>query len=58
MIGLHHRVDGHELGQYTGDGEGQGGMACCSPWDHRFRHDCATEQEASLCAHVQLVIHA
>ena len=58
MIGLHHRVDGHELGQSTRDGEGQGGLACCSPWDRRFRHDWATEQqEASLCAHVQLVSH-
>ena len=23
-----------ELGQTPGDGEGQGGLACCSPWDH------------------------
>ena len=23
---------GHELGQTWGDGEGQGGQACCSPW--------------------------
>ena len=25
----------HELGQTPGDGEGQGGMACSSPWGHR-----------------------
>jgi len=25
----------HELGQTLGDGEGQGGMACCSPWGHK-----------------------
>ena len=24
----------HGLGQTPGDGEGQGGLACCSPWDH------------------------
>ena len=24
--------NGHELGQTWGDGEGQKGMACCSPW--------------------------
>ena len=23
----------HELGQTPGDGEGQGSLACCSPWD-------------------------
>ena len=28
----HHRCDEHELGQTPGDGEGQGGLACCSPW--------------------------
>ena len=24
-----------ELGQTPGDGEGQGGLACCSPWGHK-----------------------
>ena len=32
MVGWHHRLDGHELGWTPGDGEGQGGLACCSPW--------------------------
>ena len=32
MAGWHHRCNGHELGQTLGDGEGQGGLACCSPW--------------------------
>ena len=27
-----HRRNGHELGQTLGDGEGQRGLACCSPW--------------------------
>ena len=31
MAGWHHRCKGHELGQTSGDGEGQGGLACCSP---------------------------
>ena len=26
---------GHELGQNPGYGEGQGGLACCSPWGHK-----------------------
>ena len=32
MTGWHHQCNGHELGQTSGDGEGQGGLACCSPW--------------------------
>ena len=31
----HQRLDGHELGQTPGDGEGQGSLACCSPWGHK-----------------------
>ena len=34
MARWHHRCKGHELGQTLGDGEGQGGLACCSPWGH------------------------
>ena len=25
-------LDGHELGQTSGDGKGQGDLVCCSPW--------------------------
>ena len=32
MAGWHHRFNGCELGQTPGDGEGQGGLVCCSPW--------------------------
>ena len=32
MVGWHHRLDGHELGQTLGDGEGQRGLVCCSSW--------------------------
>ena len=27
--------------------EGQGSLAYCSPWGHRFRHNLATEQQLS-----------
>ena len=33
--GWHHRCNGHELGQTLGDGEGQGGLTCCSPRGHK-----------------------
>ena len=32
MVGWHHQLDGHELEQAPGDGEGQGSLACCSSW--------------------------
>ena len=30
MVGWHHRLYGHE--QALGVGDGQGSLACCSPW--------------------------
>ena len=33
MVGWHHRLNGHEFDQALGDGEGQGSLVCCSPWD-------------------------
>ena len=30
--GWHHWLDGHEFEQAPGVGDGQGGLACCSPW--------------------------
>ena len=35
MVGWYHQLNGHELGQTPGDGEGQGGQVCCSPWGHK-----------------------
>ena len=32
---MHHRFSGRELGQTPADGEGQRGLACCSPWGHK-----------------------
>ena len=31
MVGLHHQLDGHEFEQALGVGDGQGGLASCSP---------------------------
>ena len=33
IVGWHHRFSGDELGQTLGDGEGEGSLASCSPWD-------------------------
>ena len=35
MIGWHHQLNRHELGQTLGDGEGQGSLGCYSPWGHK-----------------------
>ena len=32
MAGWHHRLDGHESEWAPGDGDGQGGLACCDSW--------------------------
>ena len=32
MVGWHHRLDGREFEEAPGVGDGQGGLACCSPW--------------------------
>ena len=46
MVGWHHRFDGHEFEQAPGIGDGQGSLACCSPWGHKqVGHDLATEQQ-------------
>ena len=31
----HHRLNGHESEQTPEDSEGQGNLACCSPWGHK-----------------------
>ena len=35
MVGWHHRLNGHEFEQTPGGGDGQGSMACCSPWGRK-----------------------
>ena len=35
MAGWHHQINGHELEQTPGDSEGQGSLACHTPWGHK-----------------------
>ena len=35
MAGWHHGLDGRESEWTPGDGDGQGGLACCSSWGHK-----------------------
>ena len=34
-LDMRFHVNGLEFEQAPGDGEGQGGLACCSPWGHK-----------------------
>ena len=35
MVGWHHQLNGHEFKHSLGVGDGQGNLACCSPWGHK-----------------------
>ena len=35
MVGWHHWLNGCKCEQTPGDGEGQGSLACCSPWGRK-----------------------
>ena len=35
IVGWHHWLDGHEFEQAPRVGDGQGGLACCSPWGRK-----------------------
>ena len=50
MVGWDHWLNGHEFEQVAGDGEGQGGLACCGPWGHRVVHNWVTEQQQQITA--------
>ena len=53
MAGWHHRLDGREFEWTPGDGDGQGGLACCDSWGRRVGHDWTTELNwTELCCPV------
>ena len=35
MVGSNHQFNGPEFEQALRDGEGQGSLACCNPWDRK-----------------------
>ena len=35
MVGWSHQLNGHEFEQTPGDSEGQGSLACSSPWGRK-----------------------
>ena len=53
MIGWHHWLSGHEFEKIPGDGEGQGSLACCSPW--RCKESDTTERLNNNCTWAQTI---
>ena len=45
MVGWHHWLDGYEFEQVLGVGDGQGSLACCSPWGCIVRQHWVIEQQ-------------
>ena len=35
LVEWYHLLNGHVFEQTPGVGDGQGGLACCSPWGHK-----------------------
>ena len=48
IAGWHHQLNGHEFEQALGDGDGQGGLACYSPWGCRVGHTEETELNVKI----------
>ena len=51
MVGWNHRLNGHEFQQASGDGEGQGSLACYSPWVTKSQtqlSDCTEMKKVEL----------
>ena len=47
MFEWHHLLNGHEFEQAVADGEGQGCLACCSPWGcHKL--DMGSDQTTTI----------
>ena len=36
IVECHHQLDGHEFEKVLVVGDGQGNLACCSPWGHKY----------------------
>ena len=54
MVGWHQGLNGHEFEQAPGDGEGQGSLACCSPWSRRVEHNWTTKQQTLITSNSKI----
>ena len=49
MVGWHDQLNGHEFEQTLGDGEGQGSLACCSPWGRKESEMTKRRNNNNIC---------
>ena len=62
MVGWHQWLDGYEFEQVLAAGDGQGGLVCCSPWDHKESdmterlNRCDMFLEMALCLPVKRIL--
>ena len=54
MVGWHHRLNGHESEPTPGDGEGQGSLACHSPWVTKSRTGLSNSTTATYLVLLQI----
>ena len=54
IVGRHHR---HEFERTLGDGEGQGSLACCSPWGHKESDTTDRLNNKQLFSELNEIIH-
>ena len=53
MVGWHHQLNGHEFEQALGVGDGQGSLACWSPWGRKeLGHNSETELNGILSSFI------
>ena len=57
MVGWHHRLDGHEFEQALGVGDGQGGLACCSPRGHKESDTTERQNENSSALNIRVHVN-
>ena len=62
MAGWHHRLDGCEFEWTPGDGDGQGGLACCNSWGHKESDTIErlnwTSNQKCPTVHAYIILHA
>ena len=62
MVGWHHQLDGHELEQAPGDGEGRGSLACCSPQSCKesdmFRVTEQQQEQTQIIGNQEMFFHS
>ena len=61
MVGWHHRHNGNDFEQALGNSEGQGSLACCSPWGRKesdMMEQLNNKIKSYSNSHIVSVIHS